>query len=124
MSGLSPFMGETDGDTFSNITRAYYDFDDEAFDAITEDAKDFIAGLLVYRKEDRMNANQCLDSKWLSQHYDVMGSIKICTDKLKKFIIRRKWQVSVIDADAKYLFFVLTFFVCVFCMEKKPFFCV
>ena len=93
LSGLSPFMGENDVDTFSNITRAYYDFDDEAFDAITEEAKDFIAALLVYRKENRLNAKQCLESKWLSQHYDVMGSIKLCTDKLKKFIIRRKWQV-------------------------------
>jgi hypothetical protein len=87
-------MGNTDVDTFANITRAYYDFDDEAFDAITEDAKDFIAGLLVYRKENRMNAQQCLDSQWLSQHYDVMGCRILCTDKLKKFIIRRKWQVS------------------------------
>lgn len=87
-------MGNTDVDTFANITRAYYDFDDEAFDAITEDAKDFIAGLLVYRKENRMSAQQCLDSQWLSQHYDVMGCRKLCTDKLKKFIIRRKWQVS------------------------------
>lgn len=94
LSGLSPFMGNTDVDTFANITRAYYDFDDEAFDAITEDAKDFIAGLLVYRKENRMSAQQCLDSQWLSQHYDVMGCRKLCTDKLKKFIIRRKWQVS------------------------------
>lgn len=86
-------MGESDVDTFSNITRAYYDFDDEAFDAITEEAKDFIAGLLVYRKENRMTATECLESQWLSQHYDIMGSIKLCTDKLKKFIIRRKWQV-------------------------------
>lgn len=93
LSGLSPFMGNTDVETFTNITRAYYDFDDEAFDAVSEDAKDFIAGLLVYRKENRMNAQQCLDSQWLSQHYDVMGCRKLCTDKLKKFIIRRKWQV-------------------------------
>lgn len=86
-------MGETDVDTFTNITRADYDFDDDAFDAVSEEARNFIASLLLHRKEDRLTAKQCLESKWISQQYDVMGSTKLCTDKLKKFIIRRKWQV-------------------------------
>jgi serine/threonine protein kinase len=130
LSGLSPFMGETDVDTFSNITRAYYDFDDEAFDAITEEAKDFIAGLLVYRKENRMSAKQCLESQWLSQNYDVMGSKKLCTDKLKKFIIRRKWQVLILCISFLYIVFVVslilnvTFFppniLCDFCVRFNP----
>lgn len=51
LSGLSPFMGDNDAETFANITRADYDFDDEAFDAISQDAKDFISALLVKRKE-------------------------------------------------------------------------
>lgn len=97
LSGLSPFMGETDVDTFTNITRAEYDFDDDAFDAVSVEAMEFIAALLVHRKEDRLTAEQCLESKWLSQHYDVMGSTKLSTDKLKKFIIRRKWQVRIVS---------------------------
>lgn len=44
-------MGENDAETFANITRADFDFDDEAFDAISTDAKDFISSLLVQRKE-------------------------------------------------------------------------
>lgn len=44
-------MGENDAETFANITRAQYDYDDEAFDNISQDAKDFIADLLVKRKE-------------------------------------------------------------------------
>jgi myosin-light-chain kinase len=51
LSGLSAFMGDNDAETFANITRADYDFDDEAFDAISQDAKDFISALLVKRKE-------------------------------------------------------------------------
>lgn len=98
LSGLSPFMGDSDVDTFANITRADYDFDDEAFDAVTQNAKDFISSLLVHRKEDRLSAVQCLNSVWLSQQNDEMSSkIPICTDKLKKFIIRRKWQVCTLD---------------------------
>ncbi|XP_037714409.1 titin homolog isoform X5 [Drosophila subpulchrella] len=93
LSGLSPFMGDTDVETFSNITRADYDYDDEAFDCVSQEAKDFISQLLVHRKEERLTAQQCLESKWLCQrHDDHLSNNKICTDKLKKFIIRRKWQ--------------------------------
>lgn len=51
LSGLSPFMGDNDAETFANITRADFDFDDEAFEAISQDAKDFISSLLIKRKE-------------------------------------------------------------------------
>lgn len=44
-------MGDNDAETFTNITKAEFDFDDEAFDAISQDAKDFISALLVKRKE-------------------------------------------------------------------------
>lgn len=40
-------MGDNDTETFANITRAEMDFDDDAFDEISQDAKDFISGLLV-----------------------------------------------------------------------------
>lgn len=104
LSGLSPFMGDSDVDTFANITRADYDFDDEAFDAVTQNAKDFISSLLVHRKEDRLSAKQCLESIWLSQQNDESSSkIRICTDKLKKFIIRRKWQVCNMKPNSRNL---------------------
>lgn len=40
-------MGETDVETMANVTIAQYDFDDEAFDSISNEAKDFIKKLLV-----------------------------------------------------------------------------
>jgi myosin-light-chain kinase len=51
LSGLSPFMGGTDIETMANVTIAKYDFDDEVFNEISEDAKDFIQKLLVKDKE-------------------------------------------------------------------------
>lgn len=87
-------MGDSDVDTFANITRADYDFDDEAFDNVSQDAKEFIGNLLVHRKENRLTAKQCLASTWLTQQNEQSSKILICTDKLKKFIIRRKWQVK------------------------------
>ena len=51
LSGLSPFMGETDIETMANVTIAKYDFDDEVFNEISENAKDFIQKLLLKDKE-------------------------------------------------------------------------
>lgn len=101
-------MGDSDVDTFANITRADYDFDDEAFETVTQNAKEFILSLLVHRKEDRLSAKQCMDSVWLSQQNDESSSkILICTDKLKKFIIRRKWQVCTSNSQIVYPFHML-----------------
>ena len=34
VSGLSPFMGDTDLETMANVTIAEYDYDDECFDKV------------------------------------------------------------------------------------------
>ena len=44
-------MGDTDAETLTNVTLGEWDFEDEAFDDVSSDAKDFIAGLLVKDKE-------------------------------------------------------------------------
>ncbi|KAL6436396.1 hypothetical protein ACFW04_004724 [Cataglyphis niger] len=67
LSGLSPFMGDTDIETMANVTIAKYDFDHEAFAEISEDAKDFIRCLLVKDKEKRMMAAQCREHRWLAR---------------------------------------------------------
>ncbi|KAG5884433.1 hypothetical protein JTB14_024376 [Gonioctena quinquepunctata] len=91
LSGLSPFMGDNDSETFANITRADYDFEDEAFNTVSQNARDFIGALLVERKENRLSAEQCLKHVWLDPETH-QETVVLCTDKLKKFIIRRKWQ--------------------------------
>ena len=93
LSGLSPFMGDSDVETFANITGMCYDFDDEAFDHISEDAKDFILKLLVKDQRKRLKALECLKHPWLTQKEAVKGDYKeINTDKLKSFLMRRRWQ--------------------------------
>ena len=47
LSGLSPFLGNSDLETFSKISGMAYDFDDEEFDGISKEAKDFISKLFV-----------------------------------------------------------------------------
>ncbi|XP_067000402.2 myosin light chain kinase family member 4 [Anabrus simplex] len=70
LSGLSPFLGDDDADTFANVVKLDYDFQDEAFDGVSEDAKDFISRLLVRRKDGRMTAKECLQHRWLTRRQD------------------------------------------------------
>ena len=47
LSGLSPFMGDDDNETIQNVSTAEWDFEDDAFDVISELSKKFIEELLI-----------------------------------------------------------------------------
>ncbi|KQK75297.1 myosin light chain kinase 3 [Amazona aestiva] len=57
LSGLSPFLGETDAETMNYVLNCSWDFDAEAFEQLSEEAKDFISRLLV--KEKRFCKTLC-----------------------------------------------------------------
>uniref|UniRef100_A0A667YH73 Myosin light chain kinase 3 n=1 Tax=Myripristis murdjan TaxID=586833 RepID=A0A667YH73_9TELE len=58
LSGLSPFLGDNDAETMNNILHANWDFDSEAFENVSNEAKDFISRLLIPVKS--MNTELCL----------------------------------------------------------------
>lgn len=94
LSGLSPFMGETDIETMANVTVAKYDFDDEAFNEISEDAKDFIQKLLVKDKDDRLSASSTLTHPWLIQSA-LCTELHVTKSKLKRYVIKKRWAKAV-----------------------------
>jgi len=94
LSGLSPFMGDSELETLANVTRTAYDYEDEAFDPISDEAKDFIDKLLIKDPTKRMSATECLQHKWLIRGRR-KSMITLDKKKLKKFVIRRRWQKAV-----------------------------
>nr|XP_020841639.1 myosin light chain kinase, smooth muscle isoform X2 [Phascolarctos cinereus] len=92
VSGLSPFMGDNDNETLANVTSATWDFDDEAFDEISDDAKDFISNLLKKDMKNRLDCTQCLQHPWLIKDTKNMEAKKLSKDRMKKYMARRKWQ--------------------------------
>uniref|UniRef100_A0A7N8XYH4 Myosin light chain kinase, smooth muscle n=1 Tax=Mastacembelus armatus TaxID=205130 RepID=A0A7N8XYH4_9TELE len=92
LSGLSPFMGDNDNETLSNVTSATWDFEDEAFDEISENAKDFITKLLKKDMKARLTCAQCFEHPWLKQDTNTMKAKKLSKERMKKYILRRKWQ--------------------------------
>lgn len=65
LTGFSPFGGETDQETFQNISLGEVDFPEELFEDVSVQAKDFVAKLLVLDPSARMTAKQCLRHDWL-----------------------------------------------------------
>ena len=51
LSGYSPFAGESDHLTAEFINNVDFDFEDEVWDNISADAKDFIQKLLIKDKK-------------------------------------------------------------------------
>ncbi|XP_036965132.1 myosin light chain kinase, smooth muscle isoform X4 [Acanthopagrus latus] len=92
LSGLSPFMGDNDNETLSNVTSATWDFEDEAFDEISDTAKDFITNLLKKDMKARLTCAQCFEHTWLKQDTNTMKTKKLSKERMKKYILRRKWQ--------------------------------
>uniref|UniRef100_A0A3B5ADA1 Myosin light chain kinase, smooth muscle n=1 Tax=Stegastes partitus TaxID=144197 RepID=A0A3B5ADA1_9TELE len=92
LSGLSPFMGDNDNETLSNVTSATWDFEDEAFDEISDNGKDFITNLLKKDMKARLTCAQCFEHTWLKQDTNTMKAKKLSKERMKKYILRRKWQ--------------------------------
>ncbi|XP_057698166.1 myosin light chain kinase 3 isoform X2 [Corythoichthys intestinalis] len=72
LSGLSPFLGDDDNETLNNILACQWNFEEEEFTDVSEEAKDFITRLLVKSKNWRMSATESLRHPWLSDqslHY-------------------------------------------------------
>ncbi|NWR38474.1 MYLK protein, partial [Tachuris rubrigastra] len=92
LSGESPFQGDTDMETLSNITAARWDFEEETFSEISPQAKDFISQLLQKDPRHRLPSAGALLHPWL-QHPGHSSSKALSKDRIRQFLTRRKWQV-------------------------------
>ncbi|KAJ6655904.1 hypothetical protein lerEdw1_004674 [Lerista edwardsae] len=103
LSGLSPFLGDNDTETLNNVLASNWYFDDEAFEGISDEAKDFVSHLIIKDKSFRMNAAQCLQHPWLN---NLAEKAKIVNRRLKsqvllrKYVMRRRWKKNFIGVCA------------------------
>nr|XP_023480126.1 myosin light chain kinase family member 4 isoform X3 [Equus caballus] len=68
LSGLSPFLGDNDAETLNNILACRWDLEDEEFQDISEEGREFISKLLIKEKSWRISASEALKHPWLSDH--------------------------------------------------------
>ncbi|XP_056317938.1 myosin light chain kinase 3 [Danio aesculapii] len=91
LSGLSPFMGDNDAETMNNILHAKWEFDAEAFENVSEEAKDFISSLLVSAKCSRLSASGCMKHSWLNNLEDKAKMYKV---RLKSQMMLQRYLVA------------------------------
>lgn len=94
LSGLSPLLGDDDSETLTNVTSGEWDFDQDSFGVISDQAKDFISALLVKNPRKRNSVKQSLQHSWMKGSASA-NAVKIDTKKLRQFLAKRRWQKSV-----------------------------
>ncbi|KAK2870357.1 hypothetical protein Q8A67_024749 [Cirrhinus molitorella] len=94
LSGESPFQGNTDAETLALVTGAQWEFDPESFDDITDEAKDFISGLLRKDKRTRLSCKKALAHPWIALFDDSnsKSTKSLNKDKMRRFLARQKWK--------------------------------
>ncbi|KAK8380309.1 hypothetical protein O3P69_016726 [Scylla paramamosain] len=99
LSGASPFLGDSQQETFNNITAVDYSFDAEYFSSTSDLAKNFICSLLVKDARKRMTAEQTLKHPWISpqssQQEEERRYAQTNMDNFKSYQARRRWKHSV-----------------------------
>uniref|UniRef100_A0A8C0AEI1 Myosin light chain kinase 2, skeletal/cardiac muscle n=1 Tax=Bos mutus grunniens TaxID=30521 RepID=A0A8C0AEI1_BOSMU len=103
LSGLSPFLGDDDTETLNNVLSSNWYFDEETFEAVSDEAKDFVSNLIVKDQRARMSAAQCLAHPWLN---NLAEKAKRCNRRLKsqillkKYLMKRRWKKNFIAVSA------------------------
>ncbi|KAM8824765.1 myosin light chain kinase, smooth muscle [Synchiropus picturatus] len=93
LSGESPFQGSTDTETLALVTAAQWEFDEESFEEITEEAKDFISSLLEKDPRHRMLCKQAMEHPWMAAFDSEHVSTKsLSKEKMKRFLAKQKWK--------------------------------
>lgn len=93
LSGISPFRGTNDRDTLTRIREGKWSFEDEQWNNISSEAKDFIRKLLEYQTERRMDAETALRHPWINCTERPSADVyKIPSENLKNYyILYRDW---------------------------------
>ena len=98
LSGASPFLGETQQETYANIVACDYEFDEEFFSQTSELAKDFIRTLFVREQRKRLSVDECLKHPWINPTSDkdqkTVKEKEIHIENFKNFHTRRRWKHS------------------------------
>lgn len=101
LSGLNPFIAETNQQMIDNISNAEYSFDDEYFKEASVEALDFIDRLLTKDRKHRMTAAEALNHPWLTMNTEELNSKSINITRHKRYyqaMVRKEWNTVVSSA--------------------------
>ncbi|XP_071027898.1 myosin light chain kinase, smooth muscle-like isoform X2 [Oncorhynchus clarkii lewisi] len=94
LSGESPFQGNSEAETLALVTGAQWEFDEESFEEITDQAKDFISSLLNKEPRCRISCEEALVHSWIAEPISADPSTTKCLskEKMKRYLAKQKWK--------------------------------
>ncbi len=103
LGGYPPFIEDDQKRLFRKIRKGQYEFHEEYWGTVSEDAKNLISNLLCVRAKDRLTAGEALQSNWIAAATDAeLGAIDMESNlhNLRKFNGKRKFRAAVASVIA------------------------
>lgn len=82
LSGSPPFNAATDAEMKKRILDGSFEMSGKVWDAISDEAKDFITELLTYESDKRPSASDALSHPWITQWCDSQIDSKVAKNAL------------------------------------------
>ena len=97
LGGYPPFIESNQRTLFRKIRKGQYEFHDEYWGQVSDDAKDLIRNLLCVNPDERYNSTMALGNKWIGADAKKLANqdLGVNLDKFKKFNAKRKFKAAV-----------------------------
>jgi calcium/calmodulin-dependent protein kinase I len=103
LGGYPPFIENNEKKLFYMIRKCKYEFHDQYFNHVSDDAKNLISALIELDPKKRLSANHALENKWICSDDDTLVQMDLSgvnLSKLKKFNAKRKVRAAVYSLTA------------------------
>lgn len=102
LGGDLPFVGRSQKELFRNIVMGKYDFQEESWAHVSEEAKDLVRKLLVTDPSRRLTSREAMASPWMRQRGNMLArnNLQYTSQRLKGFNARMKLRASMIAVSS------------------------
>ena len=97
LGGYPPFIESNQRTLFRKIRKGQYEFHEEYWGQVSEDAKDLIRNLLTVDPDQRFDSSRALANKWIGADAKTLAALDLETnlDRFKKYNAKRKFKAAV-----------------------------
>jgi calcium/calmodulin-dependent protein kinase I len=101
LSGNLPFMGRSQKELFKKIVAGNYDFENDEWKDVSDDAKDLVKKMLQLNPDDRIKSGEAIKHQWLKASRDRLNMVNLqgTSQRLKTFNARMKLRSAMIAVD-------------------------
>ena len=120
LCGYPPFNAKNQKSLFKLIKRGLYEFHDQHWSHISDEAKEFISKLLLVDPSKRLSATDALGTKWMNQNAATLRGVDLTSNlgELRKFNAKRKVKQAILAVSRQQCLLCVCDFV-LFCVDSN-----